>query len=71
VKEQPRSLVSIDESTGKRNGAIYITRVEMLRDGLVFDDDSLKYPMPHERSLDINTPADLEEARRIAEEKGW
>ncbi len=60
-----RSLVSIDESTGKRNGAIFITRVEMLRDGLVFDDDSLKYPMPHERSLDVNTPEDLEEDRRI------
>lgn len=60
-----RSLVSVNESTGQRNGAVYITRVEMLRDGLVFDDDSLKYPMPASRSLDINTPADLEEARRI------
>lgn len=62
---EARSLVSVNEQTGQRNGAIYITRVEMLRDGLVFDADSLKYPMPAARSLDINTPEDLEEARRI------
>ncbi len=62
---EARSAVTVDETTGKRNGACYATRVEMLRDGLVFDDDSLKYPMPASRSLDINTPSDLEEARRI------
>lgn len=60
------SVVSVDESTGKRNGAVYVTRVDMLREGKVFDDRmSGQYPMPHERSLDINEPSDLEEARRI------
>lgn len=60
-----RSLVSINADTGQRNGAIFITRVEMLRDGLVYDEHSLVYPMPAARSLDINEPSDLEEARRI------
>lgn len=59
------SVVSIDETTGERNGAVYVTRVSMLRDGLVFDDHSLKYPMPHDRSIDINYPEDLEKARAM------
>ncbi len=62
---EARSVVSVDATTGQRNGAVYVTRRDMIYDKLVFDDDSLKYPMPHERSLDINTPEDLEEARRI------
>jgi CMP-N,N'-diacetyllegionaminic acid synthase len=68
---EARSVVSVNEETNLRNGACYITRVDMLRDGLVFDEHSLKYPMPAERSLDINEPADLELARKIAKERGW
>jgi CMP-N-acetylneuraminic acid synthetase len=68
---EARSVVSVNEATGERNGACYITRVEMLRDGLVFDDESLRYPMAALRSIDINTPEDLETARRIAKEYGW
>lgn len=64
-----RSVVSIDESTGLRNGAVFVTRVSMLRDGLVYDEHSLKYPMPHDRSVDINTPEDLELARRLWKER--
>lgn len=63
------SAVSIDESTGLRNGAVFVTRVSMLRDGLVYDEHSLKYPMPHDRSVDINTPEDLELARRLWKEQ--
>ncbi len=66
---QSHSIVSVDESTGERNGAVYVTRVSMLRDALVFDDNSLTYAMPHTRSLDINTPADLELARKMWAEK--
>ncbi len=62
---EARSVVSVDASTGARNGAVYVVRDEMLLSSKLFDDDSLKYPMPHERSLDINTPEDIEEARRI------
>lgn len=66
-----RSVVSVDAQTGKRNGAVYVTRVEMLRDGFVFDDESRVYRMPSNRSVDINEPADLGEARRIwAEREG-
>lgn len=59
-----RSSVSVGPDR-ERNGAIYATRIEMLRDGLVFDKDSCLYSMPHERSIDINTPADLERAREL------
>ena len=68
-RPEASSVVSVDESAGKRNGAVYVTRVAMLRDGLVFDDNSLTYPMPHERSLDINTPEDLELVRRMWDER--
>jgi CMP-N-acetylneuraminic acid synthetase len=60
------SVVSVDAQTGKRNGAVYVTRLDMLRDGLVFNEQSRQYSMPHERSMDINTPEDLAEARRMA-----
>jgi CMP-N,N'-diacetyllegionaminic acid synthase len=60
------SAVSVDAATGKRNGAVYVTRLPMLLDGKVYDEESLKYVMPHNRSIDINTPEDLAEARRMA-----
>ena len=59
--------VSVDALTGKRNGAVYVTPPRFIREGLVFrgPPEDAEYPMPHERSLDINEWADLEEARRI------
>jgi CMP-N-acetylneuraminic acid synthetase len=61
-----RSVVSVDAETGKRNGAVYVARLEMLRDGYVFDAESVTYRMPHARSMDVNTVEDLAEARRMA-----
>lgn len=43
-----------------RNGSIYLTRVEALRQGEIVDEaDQRAYVMPPERSHDIDTPADL------------
>lgn len=71
LEQGARSVVSVNQATGERNGAVYVTRVEMLRDGLIYDEHSVEYAMPAERSLDINEPADLELARNIAAERGW
>jgi CMP-N,N'-diacetyllegionaminic acid synthase len=64
--DSPESVVSINESTRARNGAVYVTPMHTLKfDGRVFWDHSRQYRMPASRSLDINEPADIEEARRI------
>lgn len=58
--------VSINADTRERNGAVYVTETSWLHYGYVWTDSNLaEYAMPAARSLDINTPADLEEARRI------
>ena len=46
-----------------RNGAVYVSRSEVLEAGVLVADDALGYRMPQERSLDVNTPLDLEFAR--------
>ena len=46
-----------------RNGAVYASRREVLEAGVLVAEDALGYPMPQERSLDVNTPLDLEFAR--------
>jgi CMP-N,N'-diacetyllegionaminic acid synthase len=46
-----------------RNGAVYASRREVLEAGGLVAEDALGYPMPQERSLDVNTPLDLEFAR--------
>jgi CMP-N-acetylneuraminic acid synthetase len=44
----------------RRNGSIYLTRVEALRRGEILDEaDQRGYVMPAERSHDIDTPEDL------------
>jgi CMP-N-acetylneuraminic acid synthetase len=50
-----------------RNGAVYASRREVLEGGLLVAEDALGYPMPQERSLDVNTPLDLEFARFLVE----
>ena len=43
-----------------RNGAIYVSRLEVLERGLLVSDDDVRgYEMPPERSYDIDTPRDL------------
>lgn len=43
----------------KRNCAVYLTRTSLLEKGDLFGKNSFGYVMPEERSIDINTPADL------------
>lgn len=59
------SVVSIDANTGERNSAVYVTRLGLLLAGYICDKWSGRTMMAHERSIDVNTPSDLEEARRI------
>jgi len=42
-----------------RNGALYASRVAVLHEGRLVEAEPLGYPMPEERSIDINTPLDL------------
>ncbi len=60
-------VVSINTENDQRNGAVYVTPVKLIRKGVVFrgPPEDAEYIMPASRSLDINTPEDLEEARRI------
>ena len=60
------AVVSVDEM-GNRNGAVYISPVSLIRAGEVFrgDGEDLGYEMPDARSLDINLPVDLAEARIV------
>jgi len=49
-----------------RNGALYITRRDVLLAGSVYGGETLAYVMPEERSLDINSPLDFEFAEFLA-----
>ncbi len=51
----------------KRNCAVYLTRVNALRQNDLFGADSRAHVMPEERSLDINTPFDFAFAQFLAE----
>jgi CMP-N-acetylneuraminic acid synthetase len=42
-----------------RNGAVYASRRSVIDAGILVDPGARGYPMPEERSLDINTPLDL------------
>jgi CMP-N,N'-diacetyllegionaminic acid synthase len=42
-----------------RNGAVYVTRRELLDQGTFISSNCLGYRMPAERSVDIDTPLDL------------
>lgn len=53
------------------NGAVYLLRVAALKAGLGFYGGELySYRMPKDRSLDIDTPLDLEIARTIMDRNG-
>jgi CMP-N-acetylneuraminic acid synthetase len=53
-----------------RNGAIYVSRRRVIEEGRLVADDVRGYPMPAERSLDIDTELDLEFARFLIEGRG-
>ena len=46
-----------------RNGSVYVSRLSVIDGGRLVSDDVRGYPMPPERSLDIDTERDLEFAR--------
>jgi len=49
------------------NGAVYAVRTAWFLAASAFvDADTLAYPMPRERSIDVDTPADLAVARALA-----
>lgn len=53
------------------NGAVYIARVDwFMRVRTFLSDETLGFVMPADRSLDIDTFADIEQFRRIAGEDG-
>jgi CMP-N-acetylneuraminic acid synthetase len=53
-----------------RNGSIYVSRRDVISGGRLVADDVRAYPMPRERSLDIDTELDLEFARFLLEREG-
>lgn len=53
-----------------RNGSIYVSRREVIAGGRLVADDVRAYPMPRERSLDIDTELDLEFARFLLAREG-
>jgi N-acylneuraminate cytidylyltransferase len=64
---QHDSLVSVGPD-GQPNGAIYITRVKTLMDGgPIYCAESRIFAMPSARSVDIDTQADLDLARRFVD----
>jgi CMP-N,N'-diacetyllegionaminic acid synthase len=48
------------EPAFKRNGAVFLTKAELIRQGDFFGKASQPYVMPHERSVDIDFPIDFE-----------
>lgn len=54
------------------NASIYVWKREVLFEkDTLFNEDTLLYVMPGERSLDIDTELDLEFAQALAEKRGW
>jgi CMP-N-acetylneuraminic acid synthetase len=49
-----------------RNGSVYVTRRDLLDEGVFMGGDVRGYPMPEERSHDIDTPLDLAFAEFLA-----
>lgn len=52
-----------------RNGAVYASRRGVLEAGTLVAADALGYPMPEQRSLDVNTPLELAFARFLADQQ--
>ena len=56
-----RSVVSVCD--GRRNGAVYVGRTLTIPN--LYFADAMYYEMPYERSIDIDTQEDFDEAERI------
>ena len=53
-----------------RNGCVYVTRREALERGEIVAHDVRGYPMPEERSVDVDTPLDLAFAQFLEARRG-
>ncbi len=49
---------------GKENGAVYVTHANLIKQGTIYGPQLRQYEMPEERSVDINTQEDFDEAER-------
>lgn len=54
----------------KRNAALYLTRIEWIKQGNLFGNISRPFVMPEERSVDINKPVDFEITEFFLTRKG-
>lgn len=54
----------------QRNGAIFITRRDLLKDGKLWDDKVIEFDMPKSRSIDIDTMDDMFIAESILKNMG-
>jgi CMP-N,N'-diacetyllegionaminic acid synthase len=52
-----------------RNGSVYVSRRDTIEAGVLLSDDVRGYPMPRERSHDIDTPTDLAFAEFLLERR--
>ena len=57
--ERGRTMAHQLEPVFVRNGAVYVSRREVIARGLTLADECAAYVMPRERSVDINEPFDL------------
>lgn len=68
LDKEPRSVISTHNSVA--NGAIYISSPKVLyKYKSFYTGDVLSYPMPFERSVDINTETDFQLAELILKER--
>ena len=64
------AVASVEVGKKVPNGAVYVGRTDWLRDGGCFDGPAVgRYFMPPDRSLDIDTEDDFEQARQMV--GGW
>jgi CMP-N,N'-diacetyllegionaminic acid synthase len=52
-----------------RNGSVYVSRRTIIDGGVFVAEDALAYEMPEERSLDVDTPLDLEFAEFLEQRR--
>lgn len=70
VTPRNRSVAGYIQHGFERNGAVYVVRPEILRDGdSCIGGHTVLYTMPPEVSVDVDTQQDLDEARRLWKER--
>ena len=65
-----KPVVTATEDEDEPNGAVYVATTDWLKTGGHWDRSGpLRYPMPEDRSLDINTPEDWAKAEAMLKRK--